>query len=141
MHLMKDQNASFGTEFPKNLEPMLATAGTLEGLDSQEWAFEGKWDGIRVILEYHSGTMSLRSRAGNDKTGGDYPALAGLAEVLDGHDVVLDGEVVAYNDAGGSPISVFSSEVGGSRCSWPSIFCTSTECLCCGSPIRTGAPC
>ena len=99
MHLMKDQNASFGTEFPKNLEPMLATAGTLEGLDSQEWAFEGKWDGIRVILEYHSGTMSLRSRAGNDKTG-DYPALAGLAEVLDGHDVVLDGEVVAYNDAG-----------------------------------------
>jgi len=99
MHLMKDQNASFGTEFPKNLEPMLATAGTLEGLDPQEWAFEGKWDGIRVILEYHSGTMSLRSRAGNDKTR-DYPALAGLAEVLDGHDVVLDGEVVAYNDAG-----------------------------------------
>ena len=57
MHLMKDQHASFGTEFPKNLEPMLATAGTLEGLDSQEWAFEGKWDGIRVILEYHSGTL------------------------------------------------------------------------------------
>ncbi|WP_092806932.1 ATP-dependent DNA ligase [Rhodococcus globerulus] len=99
MHLMKDQKSSFGIEFPKGIEPMLATPGSLEGLDEDEWAFEGKWDGIRVILEFHSGTLSLRSRAGNDKTG-DYPALAGLASVLDGHEVVLDGEVVSYNAEG-----------------------------------------
>ncbi|MDI9915195.1 ATP-dependent DNA ligase [Rhodococcus sp. IEGM 1379] len=99
MHLMKDQNASFGTEFPKNLEPMLATVGSAEDLDVEEWAFEGKWDGIRVILEYHSGAMSLRSRAGNDKTA-DYPALAHLGEILDGHEVVIDGEVVAYDPQG-----------------------------------------
>src|SRR3546814_16140281 len=53
MHLMKDRNASFGTEFPKNLEPMLATAGTLAGLASPDGAFEGKWEGIRVIRECH----------------------------------------------------------------------------------------
>ncbi|WP_424805546.1 ATP-dependent DNA ligase [Rhodococcus sp. 27YEA15] len=99
MHLMKDQSASFGTEFPANIEPMLASVGTVNGLDPDEWAFEGKWDGIRVILEYRSGTMSLRSRAGNDKTA-DFPELAGLAGVLAGHDVVLDGEVVAYGEAG-----------------------------------------
>ncbi|MCJ0905277.1 ATP-dependent DNA ligase [Rhodococcus sp. ARC_M6] len=99
MHLMKDQNASFGTEFPKNLEPMLATAGTVDGLDPEEWAFEGKWDGIRVVLEYHSGTLLLRSRSGNDKTA-DYPALAHLGDGLKGHEVVIDGEVVAYDDRG-----------------------------------------
>jgi bifunctional non-homologous end joining protein LigD len=99
MHLMKDQNASFGTEFPKNLEPMLATAGSVEDLDTEEWAFEGKWDGIRVILEYHSGALSLRSRAGNDKTA-DYPALAHLGDILEGHEVVIDGEVVACDPQG-----------------------------------------
>ncbi|OYD68460.1 ATP-dependent DNA ligase [Rhodococcus sp. OK302] len=99
MHLMKDQNASFGTELPKNLEPMLATAGSVEDLDTEEWAFEGKWDGIRVILEYHSGALSLRSRAGNDKTA-DYPALAYLGDILEGHEVVIDGEVVAYDPQG-----------------------------------------
>lgn len=99
MHLMKDQGASFGIEFPQGIEPMLATVGSIEGLDEAEWSFEGKWDGIRVILEYRSGAVSLRSRAGNDKTG-DYPSLTRLAEVLDGHDVILDGEVVAYDARG-----------------------------------------
>lgn len=99
MHLMKDQSASRGAAFPTDLEPMLATSGTVDSLDPEEWAFEGKWDGIRVLLEYRSGALSLRSRAGNDKTG-DYPALGYLAETLAGHDVVLDGEVVAYDGAG-----------------------------------------
>lgn len=110
MHLMKDQTpaeSGTGTELPKGsslpkgLSPMLASPGALEGLNADEWAFEGKWDGIRVIAEIGKDHLRLSSRAGNDKTA-QYPALAWLSDALDGHDVVLDGEVVAFDDDGTS---------------------------------------
>ncbi|WP_213573324.1 ATP-dependent DNA ligase [Rhodococcus sp. USK13] len=101
MHLMKDQSTGESTsaELPRDLSPMLATPGTLDGLDPAEWAFEGKWDGIRVIAEIGGGELRLRSRAGNDKTR-DYPGLGWLADALADHDVVLDGEVVAFDRHG-----------------------------------------
>ncbi|MFZ2176637.1 MAG: ATP-dependent DNA ligase, partial [Rhodococcus sp. (in: high G+C Gram-positive bacteria)] len=101
MHLMKDQDpaGSRTSELPRGLAPMLATPGTLDGLDANEWAFEGKWDGVRVIAEISDGQLRLRSRAGNDKTK-DYPGLAWLEDALGDHEVVLDGEVVAYDSNG-----------------------------------------
>lgn len=97
MHLMKDDPAA--SEVPRGLAPMLATAGTLDGLDPEQWAFEGKWDGIRLIVEFDGETVRLRGRAGNDVTD-RYPALQELAATLDGHRVVLDGEVVSLDARG-----------------------------------------
>ncbi|WP_442971846.1 ATP-dependent DNA ligase [Rhodococcus sp. WMMA185] len=101
MHLMKNQEASGpgSSDLPRGLSPMLATPGTLDGLESDAWAFEGKWDGVRVIAEVSGGRLRLMSRTGNDKTG-DYPRLGWLAEALGDHEVVLDGEVVAFDDRG-----------------------------------------
>ncbi|MFD4367098.1 ATP-dependent DNA ligase [Rhodococcus sp. NPDC058521] len=102
MHLMKDQSrtaSDAASELPKGLAPMLASPGTLEGLNEEEWAFEGKWDGIRVIAEIAEDHLRLSSRAGNDKTA-QYPALAWLSDALAGHEVVLDGEVVAFDNDG-----------------------------------------
>lgn len=45
------------------------------------------------------GELRLRSRAGNDKTR-DYLGLGWLADALADHDVVLDGEVVAFDRHG-----------------------------------------
>jgi len=73
---------------------MLATPGDITGLDPDEWAFEGKWDGHRVILEVHGGTVRLHSRNGRDVTD-ELGRFASLAEDLDGHDAVLDAELVA----------------------------------------------
>jgi bifunctional non-homologous end joining protein LigD len=62
-----------------------------------DWAFEVKWDGVRVLADTSLGPLRLLSRTGRDVTA-TYPELAGLAVV---QGAVLDGEVVAL--AGGVP--------------------------------------
>ncbi|MDT5175157.1 MAG: bifunctional non-ous end joining protein LigD [Mycobacterium sp.] len=94
-HRMKDQQVF---EFD-GLAPMLATHGSVAGLKKGQWAFEGKWDGYRLLVDADHGDIRLRSRSGRDLTR-DYPQLASLAADLADHHVVLDGEVVALNEAG-----------------------------------------
>src|SRR5207247_10983150 len=65
----------------------------------EEWAFEIKWDGVRAIAYLDDGAIHLESRNLNDITP-RYPELAPLAGQLTGHRLVLDGEVVAFDDHG-----------------------------------------
>ena len=71
---MKDQNVF---EFD-GLAPMLTTHGSVAGLKAGQWAFEGKWDGYRLLVEADHGNVRLRSRSGRDITE-EYPQLASLA--------------------------------------------------------------
>src|SRR5258708_10308729 len=73
---------------------MLAIAGGLRA-DDATWAYEMKWDGLRAIATISAGSVTLFSRTGRDVTD-SYPELAGLAGALEPHDVVLDGEIVAF---------------------------------------------
>jgi bifunctional non-homologous end joining protein LigD len=73
---------------------MLAVAAELPAND-MAWAYEMKWDGLRAIATISAGTVTLSSRTGRDVTA-TYPELAGLAAALGSHDVVLDGEIVAF---------------------------------------------
>ena len=75
---------------------MLATTGPLPPEDGR-WAYELKWDGVRALVAVEGGAVQLWSRAGNEVTGA-YPEL--LAVVPPGSDVLLDGEVVALDEAG-----------------------------------------
>ncbi len=95
---------------PVGLTPMLASPGPLP--DGDVWAYETKWDGVRAVVTVGAGasvnagagddrTFRIESRRGLDQTG-SFPELTALLEVLDGHDVVLDGEIVAF-DEGGRP--------------------------------------
>jgi bifunctional non-homologous end joining protein LigD len=77
---------------------MKAVTGTLPS-DERGWAFEIKWDGVRVLSAIESDRVRLRSSNGNDITA-RYPELQALAEALAEHAVVLDGEVVAFDDEG-----------------------------------------
>lgn len=79
---------------------MLATPGTPGDVAGPSWAHEFKWDGVRALVASDGERIQVRSRAGNDVTGG-YPELAALAQVLPAGTVV-DGEVVAL-DADGAP--------------------------------------
>ena len=77
---------------------MKAVTGTLPA-DETSWAFEIKWDGVRVLSAIESDNVRLRSSNGNDITG-RYPELQAFAEALAEHAVVLDGEVVAFDEEG-----------------------------------------
>ncbi len=85
--------------FPRHLDPMLATLAEGVPPDDGEWAFELKWDGVRVLAYVEGGALRLESRNGNDVTA-RYPELAPLAASLGGRAAVLDGEVVAFDAAG-----------------------------------------
>lgn len=83
---------------PTRLTPMLATRA--EKLPTGAgWAYEAKWDGIRALVLIRGGTLTITSRLGNDLSG-RYPELTGLVDTTGGRDVLLDGEIVALDDAG-----------------------------------------
>jgi len=94
--------------------PMLATAGTAEDISStQDWSFEMKWDGYRAIGVARGGTLSLFSRNGHE-LGADFPGLAELGCLLpDGS--VVDGEIVALNEAGRPDFSLLQRYVAAMR--------------------------
>lgn len=94
-HRMKEQPQPT----PEDVKPMLATHGSVSRLSRVVWAFEGKWDGYRLLVDADHGALKLHSRSGRDVTG-EYPQLKALAADLAEHHVTLDGEVVALDEAG-----------------------------------------
>ncbi|MFF2052207.1 ATP-dependent DNA ligase [Leifsonia sp. NPDC058194] len=97
------------------VSPMLATLGSDKDVDDEdEWAFEMKWDGIRAIAVVRDGTLRLTTRNGNDVTA-TYPDLAGLTALTDGHDVVLDGEIVTLTPRGRPDFGLLQSRMGLTR--------------------------
>lgn len=92
--------------------PMLATAGTaLDLADESSWAFEMKWDGVRVVAYCDDDAVALRGRSGRDTTA-TYPevaeALAGLAL----EDTVLDGEIVTLDRSGAPSFGRLQQRMG-----------------------------
>ena len=85
-------------EMPDRIVPMAARLATLPRDDSG-WAYELKWDGVRAIAYSEPGTFRLESRNLNDVTA-QYPELRALNDALGSHRVVLDGEIIAFDDDG-----------------------------------------
>jgi bifunctional non-homologous end joining protein LigD len=83
---------------PPRFEPMFAEGGW-EAFDDPEWWFEPKLDGIRCLAELSTGETALRTRTGRDATE-RYPELHMIHELVDQVNAVLDGEIVALDDAG-----------------------------------------
>jgi bifunctional non-homologous end joining protein LigD len=84
--------------FPSELQPMLAQAGPMPR-DEQRYGFEVKWDGIRALYYADHGHWELQGRNGTDFTP-RYPELRQLAHDLGARRLVLDGEVVAFDEQG-----------------------------------------
>ncbi|ROP63915.1 ATP-dependent DNA ligase [Curtobacterium sp. ZW137] len=79
-------------------------------LDTGAWAFEMKWDGVRALATVRGGSVSLRSRNGNDLTA-QYPELQELGERA-GVDGVFDGEIVALDDRGRPSFQLLQNRMG-----------------------------
>jgi bifunctional non-homologous end joining protein LigD len=82
---------------PRSLVPMKATAGDLP--TDEGWAFEVKWDGMRALTWIDGPSWRVQSVNERDVTA-SWPELAGLAEALPAATALLDGELVATDEAG-----------------------------------------
>ncbi|MGI8984977.1 MAG: ATP-dependent DNA ligase [Acidimicrobiales bacterium] len=83
---------------PPRLLPMLA-GGNGVPPNPTGYQFEPKLDGQRIIAIVGPDGVVLTNRRGGEITA-TYPELAGLGEALAPHMVVLDGEIVAFNEKG-----------------------------------------
>lgn len=109
-HRMKDQKVF---DFDA-ITPMLASEGSVAALKGGQWAFEGKWDGYRLLVEVDHGALRIRSRRGREVTK-EYPDLRSLAADLAEHHVVLDGEAVILDDNGVPSFHEMQNRGRGSR--------------------------
>lgn len=96
-----DAEAGAQADLP-TVAPMLATLIRAENFGVQAgWAFEMKWDGVRVVASLAGDRVRLLSRRGRDETL-SYPDLHAELAALQVSSAVLDGEIVVL-DANGRP--------------------------------------
>ncbi|KEY19513.1 DNA ligase D [Kaistella antarctica] len=81
------------------IKPMLAQSSE-KPFDNEEWIFEIKWDGYRAIADLREEDIQLYSRNGLSY----FDKFSKIVDALDdqNHQMVLDGEIVAY-DSNGKP--------------------------------------
>ena len=82
----------------EHVVPMLASSGQMPP-HGAGWEFEVKWDGVRAIAYVRPGRLRLESRNLNDITDA-YPEVRGLLRQLGMREAVLDGEIIAFDEAG-----------------------------------------
>jgi bifunctional non-homologous end joining protein LigD len=88
-------------------QPMRATPGVgAQVPEGPQWRYEFKWDGVRALVSIRpgdaAGQVTINARSGADITV-TYPEVADLGAGLLaelGTSVRLDGEIVAFDDAG-----------------------------------------
>jgi bifunctional non-homologous end joining protein LigD len=82
---------------PSSVSPMLCTL-TKQPIADPEYTFEIKWDGYRIVSYVNRGKVRMDSRSALDYTK-KYPPIVEALKSLK-KDIVLDGEVVVFNDEG-----------------------------------------
>jgi bifunctional non-homologous end joining protein LigD len=88
-----------------SIQPMLAEQ--VAKIPTQNYHFEIKWDGIRVIIKKNGNDITILSKNGNDLTE-KFPKIVQTMLEFDANSVLLDGEIVCLNDVG---IPVFSKVI------------------------------
>jgi bifunctional non-homologous end joining protein LigD len=80
------------------LKPMLCQTAE-EPFSHPDWLYELKYDGYRLLTWLDGGRAALRYRSGLDATD-RFPDIAAAVQALPFSSLVLDGEVVVFDDAG-----------------------------------------
>lgn len=92
------------------IRPMLAKPSKLP-LDDDQYSFEIKWDGLRAMLYFTADQIMIVSRNLKDITS-QYPELQQLRESLLGQQVILDGEIIAFDKNGHPSFSLLQNRMG-----------------------------
>lgn len=86
---------------PATVKPMKALLTDALPRDDDRRGNEIKWDGYRIIAFIQAGRVRLQTRNLLDATS-DFPEIQAVGDALAHHEVVLDGEITAF-DASGRP--------------------------------------
>jgi bifunctional non-homologous end joining protein LigD len=78
---------------------MLAKLATDLPKKDEEWGYEIKWDGIRALAFLDGGRVRFVNRNGRDTTK-QYPELRELGKEAGPQQLILDGEIVAFDEQG-----------------------------------------
>ena len=105
-----DLAAASEESMPDFVPPMLATLAD-HAFDDPDWLFEVKWDGYRVEAVIRDGRAKLWTRNRQDAAR-YFPDLAGPAPWIDARDAIVDGEVVALDEAGRPRFSLLQDRTG-----------------------------
>jgi bifunctional non-homologous end joining protein LigD len=108
--LVSDLDGAVKRPMPTTIHPMLATPVN-EAFDGDEWLFEIKWDGYRAVAFIEDGKLRLVSRNHNELTE-RFPELKDLPKFVHAKSAILDGEVVALDDAGRASFSLMQQRTG-----------------------------
>jgi bifunctional non-homologous end joining protein LigD len=94
---------------PPLFTPMLAQGG-YKPFDAKGWWFEPKFDGIRTLLYLEGESVRLISRTGRDQSS-IYPELSRLYRRINAINAVLDGEIVATDEAGNTSFELLQQRM------------------------------
>ena len=97
-------------EFPGKMPVTLAELGT-KPFSDPDWAFEVKFDGVRVLVYLQGSSVKVFSRSGRDISH-EFPELQDLAEHFRANSAVLDGEVVSLDSKGRSEFQKLQDRLG-----------------------------
>ena len=105
-----DLTGAVDAPMPQHVEPMLATLASTPFSDP-DWLFEIKWDGYRVQAVVVDG--KVRSLTRNLKDAETYfPGLLRPANWIEARQAIVDGEVVALDDAGRPDFGLLQERLG-----------------------------
>lgn len=65
--------------------------------DGQDWVFQVKWDGVRMLTYYDGQEVHLFNRRLNERTA-QYPELVDIKKYCSASSVILDGEIIALHN-------------------------------------------
>lgn len=88
------------SKMDRKMRPMAASSAA-ESFDGDDWIFEPKLDGIRILAFIDKGKVQLFSRNNNDLTK-QYPSIVESLAKQPMTSAIIDGEIVAF-DAEGKP--------------------------------------
>ena len=109
--ILRKDAATEAAEPRSRYAPMLSSSAETVP-EGEDWLYEPKWDGYRAIAVMSGGEVSLTSRNAIDLTERFRPAARGIAQGLRTPNAVLDGEIVALDDAGRSSFSLLQQGTG-----------------------------
>ena len=105
-----DLSGADDAPMPDFITPMRATLAT-EPFSDPDWLFEVKWDGYRVEAVIRDGRSRIWTRRRQDAAT-YFPDLAGEASWIEAREAIVDGEVVALDEAGRPQFSLLQDRTG-----------------------------